>query len=71
MEALETCNTMAYPLTDSRHSADGRAHLTGRAAMARTPSCPTRDCSSTGWRAAAACYIGSAGAYTTAYASSL
>ena len=69
MEALETGNTLAYPLTDSRHSADGRAHLTG-------PSCDSQDTImydaplSTGLACGDHVYIGSAGAYTTAYASS-
>ena len=36
MEALETGNTLAYPLTDSRRSANGRAQLTG-------PSCDSQD----------------------------
>ena len=69
MEALETGNTLPYPLTDSRHAADGRAHLTG-------PSCDSQDTImydaplSTGLACGDHVYVGSAGAYTTAYASS-
>jgi ornithine decarboxylase len=69
MEALETGNTLAYPLTDSRHCADGRAQLTG-------PSCDSQDTImydaplSTGLMCGDHVYVGSAGAYTTAYASS-
>jgi ornithine decarboxylase len=68
MEALETANALAYPLSDSRRAAAGRAHLTG-------PSCDSQDTImydaplSTGLTCGDRVYIGSAGAYTTAYAS--
>lgn len=68
MEALETANALIFPLSDSRRAAPGRAHLTG-------PSCDSQDTImfdaplSTGLTCGDRVYIGSAGAYTTAYAS--
>jgi len=68
MEALETGNTLAYPLTGSRRLANGRAQLTG-------PSCDSQDTImynaplSAGLACGDRVYVGSAGAYTTAYAS--
>ncbi|HEY6595249.1 MAG TPA: type III PLP-dependent enzyme, partial [Asanoa sp.] len=67
MEALETGNTLAYPVSDSRRSPLTRCQLTG-------PSCDSQDTIlfDTALSRDLACrdrvYIGSAGAYTTAYA---
>jgi ornithine decarboxylase len=68
MEALETGNTLAYPVSDSRRSLLAPRHLTG-------PSCDSQDTIlfDAALSGDLACgdrvYIGSAGAYTTAYAS--
>ena len=68
MEALETANALIYPVSDSRRAVPARAHLTG-------PSCDSQDTImfdaplSTGLTCGDRVYIGSAGAYTTAYAS--
>jgi ornithine decarboxylase len=68
MEALETGNTLTYPVSDSRRGTPGPCHLTG-------PSCDSQDTIlfDTALSADLVCgdrvYIGSAGAYTTAYAS--
>jgi ornithine decarboxylase len=69
MEALEAGNTLAYPLSDSRRAATRvRCHLTG-------PTCDSQDtimfdvALSAGLAEGDRVYIGTAGAYTTAYAS--
>jgi ornithine decarboxylase len=69
MEALETGNTLRYPVADSRQAARRvRCHLTG-------PTCDGQDTLlfdvglSEGLTAGDHVYIGTAGAYTTAYAS--
>jgi len=68
MEALETGNRLAYPLSDSRRGIRTRCHVTG-------PSCDSQDTIlfDTALSGDLTCgdrvYIGSAGAYTTAYAS--
>lgn len=69
MEALETQNRLRYPVKDSRESHRKLlVHLTG-------PSCDSQDTLlydvplSQGIRAGDEVYIGSAGAYTTSYAS--
>jgi ornithine decarboxylase len=69
MEALETRNTLRYPVSDSRRDAASvRCHLTG-------PTCDSQDTIlfdvpvSAGLSPGSRVYIGSAGAYTTAYAS--
>jgi ornithine decarboxylase len=69
MEALETGNTLRYPVSDSRREAERkRCHLTG-------PTCDSQDTIlydvpvSAGLVPGNRVYIGSAGAYTTAYAS--
>ena len=68
MEALETGNRLAYPLSDSRRGIPTRCHVTG-------PSCDSQDTIlfDTALSGDLTCgdrvYIGSAGAYTTAYAS--
>jgi len=69
MEALETGNTLAYPLSDSRRAATCvRCNLTG-------PTCDSQDtimfdvALSAGLAEGDRVYIGTAGAYTTAYAS--
>jgi ornithine decarboxylase len=68
MEALETGNTLAFPLTDSLGTAEQRAyHLTG-------PTCDSQDtimfdaALSAGIGAGDRVHIRTAGAYTTAYA---
>jgi ornithine decarboxylase len=67
MEALETGNTLNYPVSDSRRSNRQPWHLTG-------PTCDSQDTIllDTALSADLACgdrvYIGSTGAYTTAYA---
>jgi ornithine decarboxylase len=67
MEALETGNTLTYPVSDSRRSNRRPWHLTG-------PTCDSQDTIllDTALSADLACgdrvYIGSTGAYTTAYA---
>ena len=68
MEALETSNTLAFPLTDSRGATDQRlVHLTG-------PTCDSQDTImfdvplSAGIDAGDRVHIRTAGAYTTAYA---
>ena len=67
MEALETGNTLTYPVSDSRRSNRRQWHLTG-------PTCDSQDTIllDTALSADLACgdrvYIGSTGAYTTAYA---
>ena len=66
-EARETGNRLAFPLSDSRRGIPNRCHVTG-------PSCDSQDTVlfDTALSADLACgdrvYIGSAGAYTTAYA---
>jgi ornithine decarboxylase len=69
MEALETRNTLAYPVADSRRAPRRvRCHLTG-------PTCDGQDTLlfdvplSEGLSAGDRVYLGTAGAYTTAYAS--
>lgn len=69
IEALETGNRLRFPVTDSRGARDkALVHLTG-------PSCDSQDtilydvALSRGIRAGDQVFIGSAGAYTTAYAS--
>jgi ornithine decarboxylase len=69
MESLETGNQLRFPLDDSRHStARGLFHLTG-------PTCDSQDTImfdvelSADLRTGDEVYIGSAGAYTTVYAS--
>jgi ornithine decarboxylase len=69
MEALETGNTLRYPVSDSRRdAARERCHLTG-------PTCDSQDTIlfdvpvSAGLVPGNRVYIGAAGAYTTAYAS--
>lgn len=67
MESLETANTLAYPVSDSRRTTPRPCHLTG-------PSCDSQDTIlfDTALSADLTCgdrvYIGTAGAYTTAYA---
>jgi ornithine decarboxylase len=69
MESLETGNRLRFPVWDSRASpARERCHLTG-------PTCDSQDTimfdveMSAGLRAGDLVYLGSAGAYTTVYAS--
>jgi ornithine decarboxylase len=68
LEALETGNRLRYPLSDSRRGPSGRCHLTG-------PTCDSQDtilfdtALSVDLTGGDRVYIGSAGAYTTAYAS--
>jgi ornithine decarboxylase len=69
MEALETGNTLMYPLSDSRRATTlVHCHLTG-------PTCDSQDtimfdvALSAGLTEGDRVYIGTAGAYTTAYAS--
>lgn len=68
MEALETGNRLVYPLSDSRRGIPTRCHVTG-------PSCDSQDtilfdtALSADLAGGDRVYIGSAGAYTTAYAS--
>jgi len=69
MEALETRNALRFPLSDSRRAAvQARYHVTG-------PSCDSQDTIlfdaslSAGIVAGDRIYLGTAGAYTTAYAS--
>ena len=69
MEALETRNTLTYPLSDSRRETTlARCHVTG-------PTCDSQDtilfdvALSAGLTEGDRVYIGTAGAYTTSYAS--
>lgn len=69
MEALESGNTLRFPITDSRNDADRRlCHVTG-------PTCDSQDTIlydvplSAGITTGDTVYIHSAGAYTTSYAS--
>jgi ornithine decarboxylase len=69
MEALETRNALRFPMSDSRRAAArSRYHVTG-------PSCDSQDTIlfdaslSAGLVAGDRVYLGTAGAYTTAYAS--
>ncbi len=67
MESLETANTLAYPVTDSRRAPRRPCHLTG-------PSCDSQDtilfdaALSADITGGDRVYIVSTGAYTTAYA---
>lgn len=68
MEALETGNRLRFPVSDSRGSAPEPAHLTG-------PTCDSQDTilfdvpMSANLAVDDRVYLGSAGAYTTSYAS--